>query len=133
MDEEPGEARAVDEERFARGLDMYRRVYGEGATVFGAGEADFFDLMIAQLFGEVWTRPALDIPHRRLLVMGVLAAQHHFDTLQLQFARTLENGELTPGQVREAVIQLIPYVGYPSSGALFRAGEAAIAEHAARP
>jgi len=115
------------DDRRARGLAMYHRVYGDAATTFPEGQADFFDLMMAQLFGEVWTRPALDIPTRRLVVMGVLAAQHHFDTLQLQFTRALETGELTPEQVREVVVQLIPYVGYPSSGQLYRAGETAIA------
>ena len=78
MDERP-ETAAPDARR-ARGLAMYHRVYGDDATTFPDGEADFFDLMVDQLFGEVWTRPALDIPTRRLLVMGVLAAQHHFDT-----------------------------------------------------
>lgn len=119
----------VDEARLARGLEMYRRVYGDDATVFESGQADFFDLMISQLFGEVWTRHALAIEQRRLLVMGVLAAQQRFDVLQLQFARTLATGELTEEQVREVVIQLIPYVGYPSSGDLFRVGETAIALH----
>ena len=66
-------------------------------------------------------------PSRRLLTMGVLAATRRFDILELQFARTLENGELTVEQVREVVIHLISYVGTPSSGDLHRVSEAAIA------
>ena len=116
--------------RFERGLEQYRRVYGDDAFVFEAGDADFFDIMIEQLFGEVWTRLGLEVEQRRLLVMGVLAAQHHFDTLQLQFARALATGELTAEQVREVVIHLVPYVGYPSSSELYRAGETAIATQA---
>ena len=112
-----------------RGADIYRQVYGEDATVFDEGAADFFDLMISHLFGEVWARPALSIAERRLLVMGVLAAQHRFDILGRQFARVLETREMTPAQVREVVIHLIPYVGYPSSGDLYRVGEEAIAAH----
>jgi 4-carboxymuconolactone decarboxylase len=117
-------------ERFERGLEQYRKVYGEEAFAFEEGQSDFFDLMIEQLFGEVWTRPGLEIEQRRLLVMGVLAAQHHFATLQTQFTRALAAGELTPDQVREVVIHLVPYVGYPSSTDLFRVGEAAIAAQA---
>ncbi|MEY3511560.1 MAG: hypothetical protein RL486_225 [Actinomycetota bacterium] len=83
--------------------------------------------MIGHLFGEVWTGEALDVPTRRLLVMGVLAAQHEFDTLGIQFSNALRTGELSAEQVREVVIQLIPYVGYPSSGSLFRVSETAIA------
>jgi 4-carboxymuconolactone decarboxylase len=106
---------------------MYHRVYGEGAFAFEPGQAEFFDLMLGQLFAEVWSRPGLDVASRRLVLLGVLAAQHRFDILELQFARALETGELTAEAVREVVIQLIPYVGYPSSGDLYRAGESAIA------
>jgi 4-carboxymuconolactone decarboxylase len=108
---------------------MYRRVYGDDAFVFEEGQSEFFDLMLTQLFGEVWSRPVLAIPDRRLLVMGVLAAQRAFDTLAIQFSRALDSGELTVEQVREIAIHLIPYVGYPSSGDLYRVSEAAVADH----
>ena len=115
-------------ERRERGLEQYRAVYGDDAVVMEPGQAAFFDLMMENLFDAVWSRPGLDIPTRRLLVMGVLAAQHRFDTLQIQFSRVLEAGELDAAQVREVVIQLVPYVGYPSSGDLFRVSETAIAQ-----
>ena len=118
-----------DDERRALGLDVYRQVYGDDAVTMEPGQADFFDLMMGHLFGEVWARPALAIDARRLLVMGVLAAQHRFDILGLQFSRTLANGELSVEQVREVAIQLIPYIGYPSSGDLCRVSETAIATH----
>jgi 4-carboxymuconolactone decarboxylase len=125
------ETGAPDAERVARGAEVYRRVYGDDAVTMEPGTSDFFDLMMGQLFAEVWARPALGISERRLLVMGVLAAQHHFDTLGTQFARALATGELTAEQVREVVIHLVPYVGYPSSSDLFRVGETAIAAHGA--
>ena len=119
-------------ERRARGIAMYHEVYGENAALPAGGAAEFFDvLIIDQQFAEVWSRRALPIPSRRLLTMGVLAATHRFDILQLQFARTLAVGELTVEQVREVVIHLISYVGTPSSGDLYQASEAAIALHEA--
>ncbi len=117
----------ADAERYQRGVEKYREVYGPDLPLAPHGSSDFFDLMIGHLFGEVWTGEALDVPARRLVVMGVLAAQHEFETLGIQFSSALRTGELTAAQVRELVIQLIPYVGYPSSGALFRVSEAAIA------
>jgi 4-carboxymuconolactone decarboxylase len=107
-------------------MAMYREVYGEDATGWPRGESAMFDVMIEQLFAEIWTRPGLDIPVRRLITLGVLAAQAKYDVLELQFLRALNTGELTAHQVREIVIHLIAYVGYPSSGALLRAGENAI-------
>jgi 4-carboxymuconolactone decarboxylase len=118
---------ADDDDRVTAGLRRYREVYGDEAVVFPRGEAAFFDLMMEHLFDGVWNRPGLGIEQRRLLTMGVLAAQQRFDVLQLQFERTIAAGELTAEQVREIVIHLIPYVGYPSSGAIFAAGEQAIA------
>ena len=118
-------------ERRARGLAMYREVYGENAPLPEGGEAEFFDLLILeQQFAEVWSRRALSVPSRRLLTIGVLAATRRFDIIERQFKRALETGELTPEQVREVVIHLIGYVGTPSSGDLSQAGEAAIAAHA---
>lgn len=122
----------VDAERRTRGLAMYREVYGDDAPLpEGDSAAAFFELLVIdQQFAEVWSRRALPIPMRRLLTIGVLAAMHRFDILEFQFARTLATGELTPEQVREVVIHLITYVGTPSSGSLYQAGERAIAAHA---
>lgn len=119
----------ISSERRARGLDVYRQVYGDEAFAFEPGQVEFFDLMLADLFGDIWARPALPIHTRRLLVMGVLAAQHRFDMLGTQFRRTLETGELSVDQVREVVIQLLPYVGYSCSSDLYRVSEAAISAH----
>ncbi len=116
----------VDAERYQKGVAKYREIYGPDLPLAEHGSADFFDLMIGHLFGEVWTGEALDVSTRRLLVIGVLAAQHEFDTLGIQFTNALRTGELSPEQVREIVVQLIPYVGYPSSGSLFRVSETAI-------
>ena len=119
-----------ESERRARGLATYREVYGENAALPEGEQADFFDLLIIdQQFAEVWSRKALPIPSRRLLTMGVLAATQRFDILELQFKRVLETGELDAEQVREAVIHLVTYVGTPSSGSLYQAGEAAIRHH----
>ncbi|MCJ7437814.1 MAG: carboxymuconolactone decarboxylase family protein [Acidimicrobiia bacterium] len=118
-----------DAARRARGLDVYREVYGDDMIAFEPGQVEFFDQMLANLFGDVWGRPALPIPSRRLLVIGVLAAQARFETLGTQLARTLDSGELTVEQVRETVIHLIPYVGYGSSSDLYRVSETAIAAY----
>lgn len=121
------------DDRWQRGMAMYREVYGDDAVAFPQGSMPFFDVMIEQLFAEVWTRPALDIPTRRLLSMGVLAAQHRFDVLGIQFERALRTGELTAQQVRETVLHLVAYVGYPASGQLLAVSEAAIAAAGTAP
>jgi alkylhydroperoxidase/carboxymuconolactone decarboxylase family protein YurZ len=118
-----------DSTRWEAGIARYREVSGDDFIAFERGTVPFFDLMIEQLFGEIWTRPELSIPERRLLLIGAIAAQGHFDILQIQLTRALAVGELTPAQVREAVIQLTPYIGYPSSGGLLQASEAHHSDH----
>jgi 4-carboxymuconolactone decarboxylase len=122
-------AHDIDPERRALGEKTYKAVYGADMFTLPAGESDYFDIMMADLFGGVWSRPGLEIGLRRLLVIGVLATQQRFDAMELQFRRALRLGELDAEGVREAVIHLIPYVGYPSGGGLWKAGEAAIAHH----
>jgi 4-carboxymuconolactone decarboxylase len=120
-------ASAKPGDRWSTGMAMYHKIYGDDAVGWPQGHSPMFDLMIEQLFAEVWTRPGLAIPVRRLITLGVLAAQYRFDVVELQFTRALHTGELNAQQVREVVIHLIAYVGYPSSGELLRAGENAIA------
>ena len=121
----------IDPQRRARGLAAYREVYGDDAVVLEEGDSVFFDQMLANLFGEVWSRPGLTIPARRLLVIGVLAAQQRYEPLGIQFRRALDTGELDVEQVREVVVHLIPYVGYPSSSDLYRVSETAIGQYRA--
>ena len=120
------------DDRRARGLAMFREVYGDTVPTPPGGTVAAFELLVIdQQFAEVWARPALSIPLRRMLTIGVLAAGGHYDTLEIQFRRVLQTGELTVEQVREVVIHLVSYVGMPASGGLFRVSEAAIAAHTA--
>lgn len=108
-----GEARP--DERRQRGLDMMGRVYGWEVK---DGPGDFFAVTVDHLFGEIWTRPDLTVRDRRLLVLGVLAAQGQVDIAEIQVRAALGNGELDPGQLREAALFLTHYVGWPLGASL---------------
>jgi 4-carboxymuconolactone decarboxylase len=114
------------EERRAAGVAKMREVYGfsfDPDTLPG----DYNAMMVDHLFGTIWIRDALDIRERRLLTMGVLAALGQSDLLDLQFSSALERAELTEEQVREVVVHLTHYVGWPLSTGVHRAAEQAIA------
>ncbi len=115
------------DDAWERGIARYREVYGEDAFAYEHGEAGHFDVLIENVFDGIWNRPGLSIPERRLVTIGVLAAQHHFDTLGIQFERAMATGELDELQVRELTIHLAAYIGYPSSSGLVAASEGAIA------
>lgn len=99
--------------REERGMEVYRRVYGrlsEQRTPPGANL--WIDTMVEQLFAEVWGREGLSIRDRRLLVMGVLAAQGLGDKVEVQVRRAVEAEELDLDEAEEAMLQLTHYVGW---------------------
>jgi 4-carboxymuconolactone decarboxylase len=117
-----------DDDRRKRGLEQFNAVYAGSLPAPPAGTMPFFDLMLEQLFGEVWTRPALSQRDRRLLVMGAIVALGEREAFAVQVRAALANQELTPDQCREVVIQLAQYVGYPRISTLVSSVERVIGE-----
>ena len=101
-------------------------VYGFSADP-DIGPGDFLAYTVDHLFGDVWCRPDLDVPSRRLLTIGVLAAQGQPDLIDIQFDAALANGEMTEDQVREVVIHLAHYVGWPLGAGVNNSAERVIA------
>jgi 4-carboxymuconolactone decarboxylase len=90
-------------------------------------EGDFVAYTVDHLFGDVWCRPGLELLQRRLLTIGVLAALGRTELLDVQFQSALDNGELTEAQVREVVVHLTHYVGWPLATGVNESAERVIA------
>ena len=121
-----------DSERYKRGAKAVQEVYAGQVELPPRGTSDFMDHMVEGVFDDVWTRKALPIRDRRLLVMGVIAGAGEASVWKVQIRAALENGELDAEQARECVIQLTQYAGYPRVGGLMGATEEAIAEFEGR-
>ena len=119
-----------DAERRARGAEMLKKVYAGDVVVPPEGASAFADLMLEQVFAEVWTRPALTIRDRRMLIMGAIAALGESMTWKIQVRAAIKNGELSAEQAREALLQLVQYVGYPRAAGLLGPTEEAIRDAA---
>ncbi len=117
----------TDNGRRQRGLEMMARVYGWDVQ---DGPGDFFGLTVEHLFGEIWTRPGLTMRERRLLLIGLLVGQGAHDVAEIQLGAALRNAELSPDQLREIVIFLTHYAGWPSGAKLSMQAEKLIAAHA---
>lgn len=103
-------------ERRERGLRKMAEVYGFDVTDSPGDE--FFGYTVDHLFAEIWSREGLSMRDRRLLIIGLLAGQGLNDVLDIQFPAALDNGELTPEELREIVILLTHYVGWPMGAKL---------------
>jgi 4-carboxymuconolactone decarboxylase len=113
------------EDRRSAGMAKMQEVYGFSVDP-DTLEGDYAAVTVDHLFGAVWTREALDIRDRRLLTIGVLAALGKADLLDIQFNSALERGELTEEQVREVVLHLTHYIGWPLSTGMNQAAEQVI-------
>lgn len=118
----------AESERRKRGEAMIKKVYAGDVAVPPAGTNAFADVMLEQLFAEVWTREALPVRDRRLLLLGVIAALGEKDTWKIQVRAALKNGELTEEQVHEITIMLAQYAGYPRVAGLLGPTHQAIQE-----
>ena len=122
---------ATDSEGSARrqaGVEKINQVYAGDVPLPPSGTSAFADIMLEQLFAEVWTREVLSMRDRRLLLLGAIAALGEAATFSIQAKATLKNAELTPEQLREVLIFLVHYVGYPRAAALIGPVEKAIQE-----
>jgi len=110
----------------AAGLEKMQAVYNFNVDPESL-EGDFVAYTVDHLFGDVWCRPGLDVFQRRLMTIGVLAALGRTELLDVQFQSALDNGELTEDQVREVVVHLTHYVGWPLATGVNEAAERVIA------
>ena len=114
-------------ERRARGEEMIKKVYAGDVVTPPPGNV-FTDVMLEQLFAEVWSRDVLSMRDRRILLLGIIAEKGEHMTFGIQAKAALKNGELTPEELRETLLMIAPYAGYPRAAGLVGVIEKAIAD-----
>lgn len=85
----------------------------EGYAKSGHIFSDAAKFALDFVFTQVWARPGLDLRSRSLVTIGVLVASGKPDELRNHVRAGLNNG-LTPKEIEEALIQTIPYAGFPA-------------------
>lgn len=121
---DPGKFDDLPEAR-RRGLEKMEEVYGFDMA---DADGDFFRYTADHLFGEVWQRPGLTDRDRRLLLIGMLAATGQADVLGIQVPAAHANGELDDAALREIVIFVCHYAGWPQGARLNAVVEETIAK-----
>lgn len=110
-----------------RGLEKMEEVYGFEMT---DGQGDFFGYTADHLFADIWDRPGLTNRDRRLLLIGLLSGTGGADVLGIQVPAAHANGELSDVELREIVIFLCHYAGWPHGARLNSIVEETIAQAA---
>jgi alkylhydroperoxidase/carboxymuconolactone decarboxylase family protein YurZ len=102
------------------GADIRRAIMG-GAWVDAAeaGDGDAMDqftkISIDHVWRNVWPRPGLELSYRSAVTIAALASLEAHGELVAHVRGALRNELLTPLQVREIVLHLIPYIGFPKA------------------
>jgi 4-carboxymuconolactone decarboxylase len=121
-----------DAQRAAQGMTVRREVLGDahvdramaGATDF---TADFQDFITRYAWGEVWSRPGLARTERSMITLTALVVLRQEEELVLHLRAALRNG-LTPGQIRELLLQTAVYAGVPAANRAFAIAARVLAE-----
>ena len=113
-----------ESERRAEGTAMRRRVLGDAYVDRAVSHtspltADFQDLLTRYAWGEIWTRPGLDVRTRRILVLGTLIALGRFDEFRMHARAALTEGGCSHEDLREIVLQQAIYCGVPAANTAF--------------
>ena len=122
-----------DTDRHAAGMIVRRKVLGDAhvdraiASTTSLTE-DFQNLITRYAWGEIWSRPGLDVRTRRMLVIGTLVALEQHEELAMHVRAALASGDLTADHVKEVVLQQAIYCGVPAANAAFRVVGEVIAE-----
>lgn len=93
-----------------KGLEKMEQVYGFEMNDMGG---DFFRYTADHLFGDIWNRPGLSDRDRRLLLIGMLSTHGAQDVLSIQIPAAYKAGELDEDALREIVIMVCHYGGWP--------------------
>ena len=117
-----------DKERRALGEETIKDVYAGDVMVPPEGYA-FTDIMLKQLFAELWTRETLSMRDKRILLLGIIAEKGESMTFKIQIKASLKRGEINPDEAREFLLFIAQYSGYPRAASMLGPVEEAIAEY----
>jgi 4-carboxymuconolactone decarboxylase len=111
-------------DRHALGMTTRRAVLGDAHVDRAIANttpltAEFQDLITRLAWGEIWTRPAIDHPTRRLLTIAMLIALNREDELRMHIGAAVSHGT-PPELIKEVILQSAIYCGVPAANAAFR-------------
>ncbi len=101
-----------------KGEEIRRLILGdEWVRVAPSGDhdalADFSGLATDHVWNTFWARDGLELRIRSAVTIAALVSLDAGDELEAHVAGALRAGLLTPVEIREAILHLAPYLGYP--------------------
>ncbi len=88
------------------------------------------ELTVDHLFGDIWANGTLSVRERRLLLIGLLVGSGLDDVVGLQLDCATSIGELDESELREMVLFLAHYAGWPRAAKFNQIVEELVARRA---
>ncbi|WP_257209005.1 carboxymuconolactone decarboxylase family protein [Bacillus sp. AFS031507] len=98
-------------DRVEKSKEKYKQLFENGVPAAYATDPDFQDILSLFIFGEVCYQGNLDDKQRELITLVVLATNQTLPQLKAHVIAALNVG-LTPVEIKEAVYQCAPYIGF---------------------
>jgi len=90
---------------------MCRDLFGQAEFPIHGTDLEFHNIMKRFTYGEVYAQGNLDLKMRELITIVVLTTNQTLDELSMHVHAALNVG-VTPVQIKEAVYQCAPYIGF---------------------
>ncbi|MCM2535321.1 carboxymuconolactone decarboxylase family protein [Neobacillus pocheonensis] len=101
-------------DRVEKSKEKYKQLFGNGVPAAYATDPDFQDILSRFIFGEVFYQGNLDDKQRELITLVVLTTNQTLPQLKAHVGAALNVG-LTPVEIKEAIYQCSPYIGFPKT------------------
>ncbi len=110
-------------DRIERSQQKYADLFGKTVPSAYATDPEFQDILSRFIFGEVFYQGRLTNQERELITLVVLTTNQTLPQLRAHVGAALNAG-LTPVEIKEAIYQCAPYLGFPKTlNALAQANE----------
>jgi 4-carboxymuconolactone decarboxylase len=86
---------------------------------FGSLGEPLQKIINANVYGDVWSRTALSIAMKSLVMVGMMAATGHMNELRVHLKGAIKNG-CTAEQIQEVLLLVTFYCGIPAANEAHR-------------
>ena len=122
--------------RYQRGLEIIERLYGEvGAKTLRSLEETAPDLsryIVEFAFGDIFSRPGLDLKAREMATVAALTAMGNVPTQLRAHIHGALNAGCTQQEIIEVIVQMAVYAGFPAAINGVQAAKDVFADRAAK-
>ena len=124
----------MKDELFARGYEIRRQAFGDAVVEADAAvrmndefQRPMWQHGVQAAWGLLWSRPGLDARARSIATLSALVALNVPDEIEKHVRAAVSNG-LTKVELRELLLHLSTYCGFPKAASAFKIASAVMKE-----